>query len=116
MAETSSSIIAEEVERFAALAGDWWDPNGASAMLHKLNPVRLGYIRDRIDHHWGTDECGRTPLKGRKAVDIGCGAGPQIIKTKTPSASGRPLACQERHDPVRLLPVYVPLSCLTPFG
>ena len=47
MAETS--ILAHEAAHFGAMAGDWWDPNGASAMLHKLNPVRLRYIRDQID-------------------------------------------------------------------
>ena len=73
MAETS--IVAEEVEGFGRLAGDWWDPNGASAMLHKLNPVRLKYVRDQIDQHWQCDECSRTPLAGRTALDVGCGAG-----------------------------------------
>lgn len=57
------------------MAGDWWDPNGASAMLHKLNPVRLGYIRDQIDQHWSLDECTRRPLDGKTALDVGCGAG-----------------------------------------
>src|SRR5829696_7870319 len=73
MVETS--IVAEEAERFGRLAADWWDPNGASAMLHKLNPVRLKYIRDQIDQHWQCDECGRTPLEGKTALDVGCGAG-----------------------------------------
>ena len=50
------SIIAQESERFGKLALDWWDPNGASAMLHRLNPVRLKYIRDQIDQHWQCDE------------------------------------------------------------
>ena len=70
-----TSIVAEEVEGFSRLAGDWWDPNGASAMLHKLNPVRLKYIRDQIDQHWQCDECSRTPLAGKTALDFGCGAG-----------------------------------------
>src|SRR5437764_6379366 len=73
MAQTS--IVPEEAERFGSIAGDWWDPEGASAMLHKLNPVRLKYIRDRIDQHWQTDERSRTPLTGKKALDVGCGAG-----------------------------------------
>jgi 2-polyprenyl-6-hydroxyphenyl methylase/3-demethylubiquinone-9 3-methyltransferase len=73
MAETS--IVAEEVEGFSKLAGDWWDPNGASAMLHKLNPVRLKYIRDLIDQHWQCNECGRMPLSRKTALDVGCGAG-----------------------------------------
>lgn len=75
MAETSTSAVAGEVERFAALAGDWWDPDGASAMLHKLNPVRLAYIRDRVDQHWSLDEHGFKPLEGKTALDVGCGGG-----------------------------------------
>jgi 2-polyprenyl-6-hydroxyphenyl methylase/3-demethylubiquinone-9 3-methyltransferase len=73
MAETS--ILQNEIEQFGKLAGDWWDPKGASAMLHKLNPVRLGYIRDWIDQHWALDEHSRRPLAGKTALDVGCGAG-----------------------------------------
>ena len=70
-----SSIVSDEVRQFAAQAGDWWDPKGSEAMLHKLNPVRLKYIRDQIDQHWQCDECARTPLEGKSALDVGCGAG-----------------------------------------
>ncbi|URD59827.1 bifunctional 2-polyprenyl-6-hydroxyphenol methylase/3-demethylubiquinol 3-O-methyltransferase UbiG [Sphingomonas sp. KRR8] len=73
MAETS--IVGREAAHFGAMAGDWWDPTGASAMLHRLNPVRLAYIRDRIDQHWQSDERALRPLAGRSALDIGCGAG-----------------------------------------
>ena len=73
MAETS--ILPEEARRFGQLASDWWDPKGRSAMLHKLNPVRLKYIRDQVDQHWQGDECSRTPLDGKTALDVGCGAG-----------------------------------------
>ena len=73
MAETS--VLQSEIEQFGKLAGDWWDPKGASAMLHKLNPVRLGYVRDWIDQHWQGDECNRRPLEGKTALDVGCGAG-----------------------------------------
>lgn len=73
MAETS--ILQNEIEQFGKLAGDWWDPKGASAMLHKLNPVRLAYIRDWIDQHWSLDEHSRRPLEGKTALDVGCGAG-----------------------------------------
>ncbi|HWT12364.1 MAG TPA: bifunctional 2-polyprenyl-6-hydroxyphenol methylase/3-demethylubiquinol 3-O-methyltransferase UbiG [Allosphingosinicella sp.] len=71
----SPTIDPAEAEHFGRLAADWWDPDGASAMLHRLNPVRLSYIRDRIDQHWGLDECGLKPLAGRSAADVGCGAG-----------------------------------------
>ena len=73
MAETS--VVPEEVQQFGKLAGDWWDPRGASAMLHKLNPVRLAYIRDWVDQHWALDEHSRRPLEGKSALDVGCGAG-----------------------------------------
>jgi len=72
---TETSIVAGEVDQFAAHAGDWWDPHGSEAMLHKLNPVRLKYIRDQIDQHWQCDECSRRPLEGKTALDVGCGAG-----------------------------------------
>ena len=70
-----STIVPEEAELFGSLAADWWDPDGASAMLHKLNPVRLKYVRDQVDQHWQCDECSRTPLEGKRALDVGCGAG-----------------------------------------
>ena len=73
MAKTS--IVESEAAHFGAMAGDWWDPKGASAMLHKLNPVRLSYIRDQIDQHWQLDEMSRRPLEGKSALDVGCGAG-----------------------------------------
>ena len=72
---TTTSIVPEEAERFGELASDWWNPKGRSAMLHKLNPVRLKYIRDQVDQHWQGDECSRTPLDGKTALDVGCGAG-----------------------------------------
>jgi 2-polyprenyl-6-hydroxyphenyl methylase/3-demethylubiquinone-9 3-methyltransferase len=70
-----STIDPEEAAHFGRLAADWWDPNGSSAMLHRMNPVRLAYIRDRIDQHWSLDECDRRPLAGKRAADVGCGAG-----------------------------------------
>jgi 2-polyprenyl-6-hydroxyphenyl methylase/3-demethylubiquinone-9 3-methyltransferase len=71
----ATTILRDEAERFGSLASDWWDPNGRLAMLHKLNPVRLKYIRDQIDRHWQGDECSQTPLEGKSALDVGCGAG-----------------------------------------
>src|SRR5688572_9175089 len=70
-----STVDPREAEHFGGLAADWWDPKGSSAMLHTLNPVRLAYIRDRIDQHWGLDECALKPLAGKSALDVGCGAG-----------------------------------------
>jgi 2-polyprenyl-6-hydroxyphenyl methylase / 3-demethylubiquinone-9 3-methyltransferase len=73
--QSRGSVIPEEVDRFAAMAAEWWDPDGSSAMLHKLNPVRLAYIRDQVDQRWQCDEHGCRPLEGKSALDVGCGAG-----------------------------------------
>jgi len=70
-----TTIDPKEAAHFGAMAADWWDPKGSSAMLHRLNPVRLKYIRDAIDHHWQADETGLRPLAGKSAADVGCGAG-----------------------------------------
>ena len=75
LSRTASSIVEKEVRQFAAHAGGWWDPDGPEAMLHKLNPVRLSYVRDMIDQHWQVDEHGFRPLEGKTALDVGCGAG-----------------------------------------
>lgn len=70
-----TTINPEEARHFGALAADWWNPAGSSAMLHKLNPVRLRYIRAAVDAHWGGDARHMRPLAGRRALDVGCGAG-----------------------------------------
>ncbi|MEQ9661127.1 MAG: bifunctional 2-polyprenyl-6-hydroxyphenol methylase/3-demethylubiquinol 3-O-methyltransferase UbiG [Parasphingopyxis sp.] len=75
-AETPQGTVdPKEAAHFGKLAADWWDPKGSSAMLHRMNPARLGYIRDAVNQHWGADEHERRPLSGKRALDIGCGAG-----------------------------------------
>ena len=71
----AATIDPAEAAHFGRLAAEWWDPKGSSAMLHRLNPVRLRYIRDRVDAHWGGDATAFRPLAGRRALDVGCGAG-----------------------------------------
>lgn len=71
----ATTVDPHEAEHFGRLAADWWNPRGSSALLHKLNPVRLAYLRDRIDEHWRGDRTARRPLAGRRAIDVGCGAG-----------------------------------------
>lgn len=70
-----ATIDPAEAAQFGKLAADWWNPKGSSAMLHKLNPPRLKYLRERIDAHWYTDPHDRRPLAGKRALDVGCGAG-----------------------------------------
>ena len=70
-----STIDDEEVARFSAMADEWWDPKGNFKPLHKFNPVRLGYIRDRLCTHFDRDPQSLTPLAGLKLLDVGCGGG-----------------------------------------
>ena len=113
MAKTS--IVDTEAAHFGGLAADWWDPSGESAMLHRLNPVRLAYIRDMIDQHWQADEHGFKPLAGKTAIDVGCGGGllaeplarlgarvtavdaaPELIEVAKDHAAGQGLAIDYR--------------------
>lgn len=71
----TDTIEASEAAHFGTLAKEWWDPKGSSAMLHKLNPVRLSYLRRQLGELWNTDPKARRPLEGRRVLDLGCGAG-----------------------------------------
>lgn len=75
MTKASSTINPAEAAHFGTLAAEWWDPKGSSAMLHRLNPVRLRYIREAVDLHFDVDSSQLRPLAGKKALDVGCGAG-----------------------------------------
>ncbi len=74
-ASSATTIDPAEAKHFGSLAADWWDPKGSSAMLHRLNPVRLTYVREWIDAYWGCDGRALRPLAGKSALDVGCGAG-----------------------------------------
>lgn len=72
---STATIDPREAAHFGALADDWWNPKGASAVLHRLNPPRLAYVREAIDRHWGLDRTALRPLSGKRVLDVGCGAG-----------------------------------------
>ncbi len=72
---TAGTVDPAEVERFSRIADEWWDPAGKFAPLHRLNPVRIAYIRDRVAAHWQRDALNGEPLTGLSLLDIGCGGG-----------------------------------------
>src|SRR5688572_1692135 len=71
----STTIDREEVARFAARAGAWWDADGPFRQLHRINPVRLTYIRDALCRKFGRDAKAASSLAGLSLLDIGCGGG-----------------------------------------
>jgi len=70
-----STVDAGEIANFAAVARAWWDPNGEFRPLHRLNPVRLSFLRDQLARHFGRDPTSIRPFKGLTLLDIGCGGG-----------------------------------------
>ncbi|MCV6591710.1 MAG: bifunctional 2-polyprenyl-6-hydroxyphenol methylase/3-demethylubiquinol 3-O-methyltransferase UbiG [Silicimonas sp.] len=74
MAQTST-IDAGEIEKFQAMAAEWWDPKGKFKPLHMLNPCRLDYITSQIAGEFGRDLSDPAPFKGLRLLDIGCGGG-----------------------------------------
>ena len=74
-ANDSTTLDAGEVRRFEALAGEWWDANGPFKPLHRINPVRLTYIRDQLCRRFDRDARAASSLSGLEILDIGCGGG-----------------------------------------
>ena len=70
-----SSVDTAEVEKFAAMAQEWWDPQGTAKPLHMLNPCRLDYITRQIAAEFGRDLTASQPFDGLRIADIGCGGG-----------------------------------------
>ena len=122
MTQPTATIDPREAAHFGEMAADWWNPDGSSAMLHKLNPVRLRYIRAAIDAHWPGSERSFRPLQGKRALDVGCGAGllteplarlgaqatgldaaPENIAAAKTHADGQHLAIDYRATPVEQL-------------
>lgn len=75
MTETQTTIDNNEVARFSALADEWWNPSGKFRPLHKFNPVRLQYIKEKVCEHFNRDMNAQKPFTGLRFLDIGCGGG-----------------------------------------
>ncbi len=71
----ASTVDAADVARFSAIAAEWWDETGKFRPLHRFNPVRLAYIREKALARFGRDGAARRPFEGLRLLDIGCGGG-----------------------------------------
>lgn len=118
----SASIDPAEVEKFSAMADEWWDPDGKFKPLHKINPLRLTFIRRMICTQFGREDGGGRPLAGLRLLDIGCGGGllseplarlgadvvgvdaaEKNVKTAKAHADRNGIAIDYRHGTVELL-------------
>ena len=70
-----STINKEEIQKFSNLAEEWWDVNGKFKPLHMFNPIRIQYIKDKIQEHFNLDKSEEGFLKNLNILDIGCGGG-----------------------------------------
>jgi 2-polyprenyl-6-hydroxyphenyl methylase/3-demethylubiquinone-9 3-methyltransferase len=74
-AAPGSTVDPAEIAKFSKLSQEWWDPKGKMAPLHKINPLRLGYIRDAACRKFERNVRSLNCLAGLRILDIGCGAG-----------------------------------------
>ena len=72
---STESIDASEIEKFEAMAAEWWDPNGKFKPLHHMNPCRLDYIISQIEIEFNRSTKNQKPFDGLDLLDIGCGGG-----------------------------------------
>lgn len=73
LSDITMTVIASEIERFNRLSTIWWNSTGPMRPLHVVNALRLGYIANRIEQHFGLAR--GVPLKGLRILDLGCGGG-----------------------------------------
>jgi 2-polyprenyl-6-hydroxyphenyl methylase / 3-demethylubiquinone-9 3-methyltransferase len=75
LSASNRTVDVDEINRFTAQANAWWQPDGNFRALHRLNPVRLGYIRSRLTDHFRRTSGLMRPFTGLRLLDIGCGGG-----------------------------------------
>ncbi len=73
--QSKTTVDEAEVERFSRMAADWWNPESKFKPLHKFNPIRLTYIKEKVSSHFGRDTHSTDTFKGLRILDIGCGGG-----------------------------------------
>jgi len=125
----SKTADQQNIALFGGIAAEWWDPEGSSKLLHRVNPARLGYIRDSVVAHFGREMRARHALAGLSALDVGCGgglvaeplarmgaqvsgidAGEDVIEVARAHASAQGLAIDYRAGDVTALALAMPAS------
>src|SRR5712691_9736544 len=75
MSEFGDTVDKEDIDRFAAQSASWWDPWGSFRPLHRINPVRIDFVRRQLLAHFHRDARSLSPFTGLRLADIGCGGG-----------------------------------------
>lgn len=70
-----TTIDESEIAHFSAIAEEWWAPNGKFAPLHRLNPIRIGFIKAEAAKRFARDGKDTKAFAGLRILDIGCGGG-----------------------------------------
>ncbi|MGB3723260.1 MAG: bifunctional 2-polyprenyl-6-hydroxyphenol methylase/3-demethylubiquinol 3-O-methyltransferase UbiG [Pacificimonas sp.] len=95
-----STIDPAQAELFSGMAAEWWDRSGSSALLHKVNPVRVKYIREQVGAHFARDTIGARWLDGLDCLDVGCGGG--ILSECLARLGGEVTAIDAAEDSVKV--------------
>lgn len=75
MEQNVTTANAEEIKKFSDISSDWWNEKGKFAPLHKINPVRIKYIKEKIVNHFNLELDAKQPFQKLEILDIGCGGG-----------------------------------------
>lgn len=108
--DAPATAVPDEVRRFAAIADAWWDPAGDFRPLHRLNPVRIAYVRDHLARHFARDPLSVRPLAGLEVLDIGCGGG--IVAEPITRLGARVTAIDAEERSIRIAAAHARLSDL----
>lgn len=106
----SGTAARDEIARFDAIADDWWDPDGDFRPLHRLNPVRVDYVRDALIRHFCLDARADRPFEGLALLDIGCGGG--LVAEPMARLGAIVTAIDASEEAIRVASVHAARECL----
>jgi polyprenyldihydroxybenzoate methyltransferase / 3-demethylubiquinol 3-O-methyltransferase len=89
----ASTVNSSEIAHFSRLSSLWWDEQGEFKLLHRMNPVRMQFLREKLTEvalEERGDDLNKDVFDGLDVLDVGCGGG--LLS----EASARPEVCPSR--------------------
>lgn len=120
-----STVNADEISHFSRLSSEWWSPTGEFALLHRMNPARVEYIRQKLAHahepewsfetrHQPRAESGTGKwLSGLQVLDVGCGGG--LLAESLARLGGDVLAIDAGKENVEIAKIHAKGDPFLPF-